>query len=76
MKQLKPKSRRDWLMLVACSAMLTAAAVSMTPGTAHADPKYQCNCTGTYCQDTGGSPFQRWCCNDQGQCGCTLSTNC
>jgi len=78
MRSLRPQSMREWLILAACTAMLSTVPVALTPGAAAATVLDRvCDCEGTYCQDTGGSPYQRWCCStDEEECGCTFFVMC
>jgi hypothetical protein len=79
---------RNW-PTAACIALLSATPfVAARASTSAASFDLACDCSGSYCQDTGGSPYQRWCCRssltepddpgsaDLNGCGCTLVTNC
>lgn len=63
-----------WLTMGMSSAMLATAITALLPREARADG-YVCWCANSYCQQTGGSYYQRWCCNG-GTCGCTFFVVC
>jgi hypothetical protein len=65
-------SVRSTIVATLCVTMLAIAAVVVTPRRASAMTfDRTCDCTSTYCQDTGGTKYMRWCC-DGSNCGCTL----
>lgn len=57
--------------------MLAAVPVLFSAKPAVAFGSRVCECDDNYCEATGGSPYQKWCCIEGTEtCGCTLFTNC
>ena len=72
MKQISLEGLRRSALTLSCLSMLAVAASIVTPRQAAAAALDRtCDCTSTYCQDTGGTKYMRWCC-DGANCGCTL----
>lgn len=64
-----------WLTLACSSTMLATAVMALVPSKARADG-WICNCDGSYCYRTGGSYYQKWCCDGSGHCGCSFYIVC
>ena len=74
MRRMSAGSAWKWLTLAGSSTMLATAIATLVPAKARAD-SYICNCGGTYCYQTGGSYYQKWCCNGS-TCGCSFYVVC
>lgn len=76
MNRVRHMLRRHW-QTAAGVAFLSA--LPMLPLRADVQPTCGpkgCDCGGTYCQDSGGSIYMRWCSDGQGHCGCTINVSC